>query len=367
MTLTLQFCFRVMTTLCLFYFMSACQAHDSNAAAEIFANTVESSNDAVTATVAARGETAAVGTKNADAADDPAIWRNPADAEASLIVATDKKAGLYVYGLDGKTRSFIRTGRVNNVDLRADVMIAGKLGVLVIASDRSDEAHARIALFSLDTMTAKLTALGTLPSIAGEAYGMCLYHDASALYAFIVTKQGGIGQVALDLSGPKPAGKLVRQLKVATQAEGCVVDERTHRLYIAEEDAGLWRFDARAAGPTDAVAIAKVDRKRLFDDVEGLALAPEGKDGGYLVVSSQGDNAYALYRLADDAYVGRFRIAKGKFGSVEETDGIEVMLGDFGPGFPGGIIIAQDGENAPAAQNFKLVAWADVVKVLGLK
>ena len=69
-----------------------------------------------------------------DAADDPAIWRNAADPAASLIVATDKKAGLYVYGLDGRTRSFADGGLLNNVDL-ADM---GAAGVIVVASDRND-------------------------------------------------------------------------------------------------------------------------------------------------------------------------------------------------------------------------------------
>ncbi|MBJ7444136.1 MAG: phytase, partial [Sphingobium sp.] len=71
--------------------------------------------------VTARGETTPVGTTNADAADDPAIWRNAADPAASLIVGTDKKAGLYVYGLDGKVRDFLDAGRVNNVDLKDGV------------------------------------------------------------------------------------------------------------------------------------------------------------------------------------------------------------------------------------------------------
>ena len=56
----------------------------------------------------------------------------------------------------------------------------------------------------------------------------------------------------------------------------------------------------------------------------------------------------------------------GAIGGSEETDGIELMLGDFGPDYPGGLFIAQDGENGAAAQNFKLVAWADIVKALGL-
>ena len=99
-------------------------------------------------------------------------------------------------------------------------------------------------------------------------------------------------------------------------------------------------------------------------DVEGLALAPQGRKGGYLVASSQGDNAYVLYRLPDLAYAGRFRIAAGPLGSVEETDGIELKLGNFGPDYPAGLFVAQDGMNAPAAQNFKLVSWAEVLAAL---
>lgn len=318
---------------------------------------------APTASVSARAETAAVATRNADAADDPAIWRNPTNPAASLIVGTDKRAGLYVYDLTGRQRSFVNAGRVNNVDLRD----MGAAGIIVAASDRNDPLNAKLALFRLDPVTAALTALGTVPVGQGEAYGVCLYRQGSALHAFNIIKDGTIRQLALTLDGA-PAGQIVREMKLGTQSEGCVVDERTHRLYVAEEDVGLWRFDARPDGATTPIKIAAADAYRLHMDVEGVALAAVGsQNGGYLLVSSQGDNAYAVYRLSDDSYVGRFRVAAGRFGSTEETDGIEVMAGDFGPSFPGGLFIAQDGSNAPRAQNFKLIAWSDIVDALGLR
>ena len=62
--------------------------------------------------------------------------------------------------------------------------------------------------------------------------------------------------------------------------------------------------------------------------------------------------------------LGRFRIAKGTLGSVEETDGIELDNRDFGPDFPKGIFIAQDGVNAPSAQNFKYARWDEVLAAL---
>jgi 3-phytase len=316
-----------------------------------------------TASVTASGETAAVATANADAADDPAIWRNPADPAASLIVGTDKKAGLYVYGLDGAVRDFNNAGRVNNVDL---VEHNGR--IIVAASDRNDESNAKVALFSLDPATAKLTGLGTVPAGRGEAYGLCLHDSAEALHAFIVLKDGTINQLALDLTGAAPAARIVRTLKLATQSEGCVVDPRTNQLYVAEEDVGLWRFDARPTGPTTPTKIAAADGNQIVADAEGVALAIEGPgNGGYLVVSSQGDNAYAVYRLSDDAYLGRFRIAPGPLGATSETDGIAIDAREFGPLYPGGLMVAQDGDNAPKAQNFKLVDWGKVKAALGLQ
>lgn len=318
---------------------------------------------APTVTVQARGETEAVGTANADAADDPAIWRNPANPAGSLIIGTDKKAGLYVYDLSGKQKSFIDAGRVNNVDLRD----MGRHGVIVSASDRNDPRNAKIALFRLDPVSGGLAPLGTFAAGSGEAYGMCLYRDRGRLYAFNIIKDGTIRQVEI-LLGAKPSVRMVRTMKLGTQSEGCAVDERTDRLYVDEEDIGLWRFDARPNGSITPIKIGPADNYQIVQDAEGVALAIEGSgNGGYAIVSSQGDNAYAVYRLSDDKYLGRFRIAKGAFGATEETDGIDLAVGDFGKAYPGGLFVAQDGINPPSAQNFKLVAWGDIKKALGLK
>lgn len=317
-------------------------------------------------TVTARGETTPVGTADADAADDPAIWRNPADPAKSLVLGTDKKAGLHVYDLSGKSLHFLDAGRVNNVDLRDDVIINGQRSVLAVASDRTDAANARLALFRLDTNSAQLSLLGHVAAGPDEAYGLCLGRDAAGVSAFLVLKDGTVRQILLDTSGATPTGRIVRTMKLSSQAEGCAVDDRTQTLYVAEEDVALWRFDARASGSTAPTKIADVDGKNLVADAEGVAVAPIGDKDGYIIVSSQGDNAYTLYRARDDSYVGRFRVGPGSIGGAEETDGIEVALGDMGPKYPGGLFVVQDGENSPHAQNFKFVAWDDVKKALGL-
>jgi 3-phytase len=308
-------------------------------------------------TVTAKAETAPVGTAAADAADDPAIWRNPADPAASLIVATDKKAGLHVYGLGGSSLFFEPDGRLNNVDL----VDMGPLGVIVVASDRNDPLAAKLRLYRLDTAAAKLVPLGAVEGGKGEAYGVCLWAQGTALHAFSVLKDGTVVEFRIGLNGT-PGATPVLTRKLATQSEGCVVDQRDGTLYVGEEGVGIWRF---AQGQVQGTLVAPADGKQLVMDTEGLAILPEGANGGYVVASSQGDNAYAVYRLPDMEPAGRFRIAAGTYGATEETDGITLMGGSFGTVYPAGLFVAQDGVNAPAAQNFKLVSWAEVMKALG--
>lgn len=311
-------------------------------------------------TITAVAETPPVGTAREDAADDPAIWRNPANPAASLIVGTDKKGGLYVYDLKGAQKSFLAAPGLNNVDL---IDLPGGR-VLVAASDRSDLTTVNLFLALLDTATGKLARAGKIAVGPGEGYGICMVKPAGAggVIAFSAPKSGTIYRTVITESGGAFAGTTTTLAQVPTQTEGCIADPRTGTLYIGEEDAGIWAIDMTTGAKR---LVAAIDNKMLVADVEGLALAPEGKDGGYLVASSQGDNAFAVFRLPEMAALGRFRIAKGPFGSVEETDGIELDNRDFGPDFPGGIFIAQDGINAPSAQNFKYVRWDEVLAALG--
>lgn len=314
---------------------------------------------AQTAAVTARAETVPVGTANDDAADDPAIWRDARKPERSLIVATDKKAGLYVYGLDGRVKGFTAAGRVNNVAL----VDMGRGGIIVAASDRNDEARALIQFYRLDTKAGTLAPLGQVEGGAGEAYGICLWRQGRDLNVYSVLKHGAIHHIRVKLDG-QPVGTIVRTMRLATQTEGCVVDPRSAKLYVGEEGRGVWAFDGRMTGGLEGRLIAPVDGASLVADVEGLAIMRKGARGGWLVVSSQGDNAFALFSLPDHRFVGRFRVTAGKVGSVEETDGIEVHPGSFGKDYPGGLFVAQDGHNEPAAQNFKLVAWREIVRAV---
>ena len=311
------------------------------------------------ASVFAVAETEPVGTAAQDAADDPAIWRNAADPAASLIVGTDKKSGLHVYDLTGRTLFSETSGLINNVDLAE--LPDGR--VIVVASDRNELANAMLRAWQLDTATGALRLIGTVPGGAGEGYGFCLRREGDAVHAFSALKSGKVEEYRLTFPATGVEAQHLRTRLIPSQIEGCVADPRDGTLYVGEETGGLWRFGAET---TQGELVVPIDNRMLVADLEGLALLPVGETGGYLVASSQGDNAYAMFRLPDLTPAGRFRIAAGRFGATEETDGIELTAGDFGPDFPEGLFVAQDGHNAPRAQNFKLVSWKAIREALGL-
>lgn len=312
-------------------------------------------------------ETASVGSPD-DAADDPAFWIDAANPAASVILGTDKKAGLYVYGLDGAVRDFLPVGALNNVDVRQGVRIGAFSGDLAAATNRTDNT---VTLFAI--AGGKVAKTGAIPSAVTEPYGLCLGVSAGGVFAFVTYKTGDL--IAYRLTGAN-AGAEAARLKLPSQLEGCVFDDEAGILFIGEEAAGVWKapFANGAFG-----ALAAVDRvggpSGIRADVEGMALYRTGPGSGYLIVSSQGDYSYAAYdRAGENRVLGRFRIGPrlasdgSAIDGAEETDGLDVTPASLGPDFPEGLLIVQDGFNAPrgSKQNFKLVDWRTVRAALDL-
>ena len=318
-------------------------------------------------------ETEPVG-HDGDAADDPAIWVNPTDPARGAIVATDKKGGLLVYDLTGKRLQYLADGKMNNVDLRGGFRLGGKTVTLVAASDRT---HKSIALYTLDPETRQLTSVadGVQATRLSDPYGLCMYRDPKGgTFVFISDPEGLVRQWKLVATpSGKVAAQAVRDLRFDTQTEGCVADDQTGALYVAEEDVALWRLGADAKAGQARKAVARIaDNPALKDDLEGVGLYAQAGGKGYLVVSSQGNNTYAVFRReGDNAYVGSFAVtANGDNGidGISETDGLDVTSASLGPGLEAGGLVAQDGRNIspPEHQNFKLVPWSAIAAKLKL-
>lgn len=298
-----------------------------------------------------------------DVMDDPAVWHHLAEPSQSLILATDKRAGLDVYNMRGQKVQQLAVGRLNNVDVRYGMNWQGKPHDIAAASLRDNNS---IQLFAIDS-SGTLHEAGQVATAMSDIYGLCMYQGQdNSVYVFVNDKSGLIEQYRIESNSNSWQGSLVRTLEVPTQPEGCVADDKTAELFVGEEDAGIWRFAADASASNKGEQIILVDGERLVDDVEGLALAQHG-DRRYLVVSSQGNDSYVVYdATAPFAERLRFRVTTNselEIDGASETDGLEVTTRSLGPGFEQGALIVQDGRNRmpEQGQNLKLVPWQQIL------
>ena len=310
-----------------------------------------------------------------DVADDPAIWVNPKDPSNSRILGTNKKSGLHVYDLAGKELQSFATGRLNNVDLRHDIRVADDLVTVAAASNRSDNS---IALYTIDS-NGVVKAYGGIATGLAEVYGLCNYRDQDGnLYVFVNDKDGRFQQwhVRYDAQEKGFSGNLVRRFITHSQPEGCVVNDKTQRIFVGEEDAGVWVTSAKPDGGDTLQPVIKVNEldpeSPLIADVEGLAIYQASRQD-YLIISSQGNDSYlVLDALPPYQYRGRFRIGMNIEAGIDgasETDGLDVVSAALPGPFAEGMLVVQDGRNVlpQEGQNFKYISWRQIREALMLE
>lgn len=310
----------------------------------------------------------------ADAADDPAIWVNEADLALSRVLGTDKRFGIEVYSLSGERLQSIPAGRTNNIDLR---VLEGnaRWSALAAASNRTNNT---ISLFLVDT----LGELHWLPDseIAtglAEPYGLCMFANDSGLQVFVNDTDGRYQQWLLELSAldeqtPRVTGVLLREFSVPSQPEGCVADDEHQRLFVGVENEGVRWLSAHHKAPARLRSIADIDGEILVTDVEGMSLYSVGSKG-FLVVSIQGNNSYAIYnRLPPFNYRGSVFVAENSVAGIDgasDTDGLAASSLIRTEKYPQGLLVVQDGSNTGPLepQNFKLISWQEISLLLNLQ
>ena len=323
----------------------------------------------ITQTLVAVAETAPTPQKkNDDSADDPAIWINRENLEESVIIGTDKKGGLATYDLDGNLLNYYALGKMNNCDLRYDFVAGNDTFDILAASNRSRHS---ISLY-------KISSGGVLDSVhsrtiksevTDEVYGLCMYKSPKTgrYYVYLNSKAGEIEQWELFAKGKLVDAKLVRSFNVNTQTEGMMADDSCAVVYIGEEIAGIYKFDAEPDGATSGkfISLSSEENENIRYDIEGLTIYPTDSLNGYLIASSQGNYSFAVFeRQGDNKYLGSFRIVEGKVDGVEETDGIDVTPVSLGQKYPKGMFVVQDGYNYEGekliSQNFKMISWSAI-------
>lgn len=306
-----------------------------------------------------------------DAADDPAIWIHPQNPELSLILGTDKQSGLGVYNLQGELVQFLEQGRLNNVDIRSDIALDGGLTTLAVATNRTDIS---LDIFEIDA-SGEVSLRYQQPLDMTDPYGVCMSRSSQGIaFVFVNSSDGVYQQYQLNNSmNGELAPVLLGSFQVDSQPEGCAVDDQTTTLYFGEEEAGIWRMPADVTRADERSMIAQTGLGQLTADVEGMDVYRDENGSVYLIASSQGDNSYAVFDIANGTrYLGSIRVDMNMLNGIDgtqETDGLTVTSVRLGNLFPQGILVVQDGynENPRENQNFKIISWEKVSAALSLE
>lgn len=303
-------------------------------------------------------------------ADDPAIWIHPSDPSKTVIIGTDKTAGIYVWDINGNQLQHIPQGTgVNNVDVRYGMQLGSNLVDIVVAN-LSDIG--KLAVFkvnpdysSSDVLNQIADKDSTNNDIQGDSYGFCLYQRPvdGALFVFERPRSGGsLAQYLIDDDGTGNGIQvsLVRSLNYSGGvAEGFVADDELGFVYIAEESGGIHKYYADPdTGNNDPISLFATN-DGISGDREGLGLYKCDDGLGYLVLSSQGNSTLKVYeRLGINAFLKTVEPLDHQGSGGLQTDGVDATSLAITPNFPNGLLVIHDGPG----KKFHLYDWADVAE-----
>ncbi|MEU6113427.1 phytase [Streptomyces sp. NPDC047117] len=276
-------------------------------------------------------------------------------------------------------------------------------------SDVTDPAAPPVFSADQDEVNAQQTAYGLATwtdTATGRSYALVSRRNRTtlALLELTATAHGKVGYHRVRTLDLPAASRLPNgdswtpcaEPGELPQVEGMVVDPGDNTLYAGQEDVGIWRLPADLTAKPQLVdkvreygVPGRYDPEteectpgddpgyggtRLSADVEGLTLLTEPDGDGHLLASSQGDNTFAVYdreRSDDNEYEGGFRItaASPDLDGSEECDGAAALNAPLGPRYPHGLLVVQDGHDAPAdgdraATGFKFVDLAEVTEAV---
>lgn len=303
--------------------------------------------------------------------DDPAIWINPQNPEASLILGTDKDmdGALYVFGLDGKKiDSLIRRdiNRPNNVDVGYGLKLASGPVDFAVTGER---LTSKIRFFSLPDMTELMP--GGLEVYAGESgenyrdlMGIALFQnpDTDKSYVIAGRKNGPtdgtyLWQYEILTDGNEISLELVRKFGAYSglkEIEAIAVDNELGYIYYSDEGAGVRKYYADPEKGNEELSFFA--QEGFADDHEGISIYKIDDQTGYILISDQGANRFHVFpREGSSENPNDHHLITIINTSTISSDGSEVSSLALGPNFPHGLFVAMSDD-----KTFQIYRWEDL-------
>ncbi|MFG1955835.1 phytase [Micromonospora sp. NPDC048830] len=326
-------------------------------------------------------------------------------------------------------------GRYNNVDIAYGVSLAGRTVDVAVVSDRYNDqlrffvvnpagATARTPLVEVTAADQNFLFNPDRAAVDEEhtAYGLAIWQPRPGESYAVVTQEGAttVATARIVEIGGKLGYTDIRRLTMPgtfrlpdgttwvpcaepgalPQFEGVAVDQASGVLYAAQEDVGLWRLQLPLGSASQPTLIDRVKDFGIHDvydseteecqpvdpkakgyggnlltaDAEGVDIYYGPGASGYVLVSSQGDDTFAVYeRQGANEALGSFQV-KGVDGAddINGSDGLAVTnrpVGDYRQGL---LVTHDEPETGPDvdderdATNFSYVSWGDIAGAMSL-
>lgn len=295
---------------------------------------------------------------------DVALWVNPADAGASLLITAydNPNAGLVTFGMDGRQlETELPDGPTLGVAVRDGFPLAGGSRTLAVTANVNFNG---LAAYVVDPQGAdRLVRIGPAGFLSGTAFSsVALYRSTATgrFYVFAGTQGGLLQQFELTGEDGGVTATAVRTLKTGGGGvAGLAADEDTGLLFVTEAGQGLWRYSAEPDGGQTRQQVSAVGGGQLNTDVGRVALYRARNGEGYVIVADTAADAFAVFERRSQVFVGSFQlVADGGIDRVEDPVALAVSSRPVGPDFPDGVFVAHDGLDTP--DNLKLASWSAV-------
>ncbi|UTW57815.1 phytase [Kordiimonas sp. SCSIO 12603] len=291
-------------------------------------------------------------TPSAGTALSAVLWENREQPKQSLMFAAVDDA-IEMYEANGK-RKFRASGRAYTaIDIIKDYEEGRDLIISL------DGQYNRVHTYNVNPQAGNLkpTNFSTIESNR-RIENICSYkstRDGNS-YVYTLGEDGFIEHWQLAKQKYDVlTGTLVRTLKVSTEPKFCVIDPMTETLYVAEEEIGIWAFDAAPEGSTAPSFVDVVKFGNLSEEVAGLAISRPNDGTAILLASNVADNTLNAYDINNDHnFLGAIALT-----STETVDAVEAAQGLFASTFLDTLVVADD-DNGEDRTNFKFAKLSDI-------
>ena len=300
--------------------------------------------------------------------DDPAIWINEDDPEASLILGTDKNedGAIYVYDLNGKiqTDKVVRgLKRPNNIDIEEFEFGDGSEIFIAVTTERLTN---KLRIFSVPDMLP--IDNGGIEVFTGEIdrapMGISLYKRESddVIFAIVGRKSGPsdgyLWQYRLDGNPDGTIGAtMVRSFGTYSgekEIEAIAVDDEYGYVYYSDEGVGVRKYHADPDQTNEELALFATTG--IADDHEGISIYKTDMGTGYIILSDQQANKFHFFsREGTKLNPHDHQLIKVINAACNFSDGSEVTNASLGSLFPKGLFVAMSDD-----KTFHFYDWEDL-------